>query len=168
MSIEAGADLTLTKSLPSRLASMQRRDAGSVLHKADDRKLGSPAYNCCWVLPVARPRSSPELGVRARASRPTDLVVAALGGSAAISSVTRETVRDGAMTDPTTRTSAPTAGCQVQRCWSRRAPVAARSGDRLLSEPTAGARPCRQEPLFMPHRRPSMRAYLCPGSQAES
>ena len=91
---------------------MQRRDAGSVLHKADDRKLGSPAYNCCWVLPVARPRSSPELGVRARASRPTDLVVAALGGSAAISSVTRETVRDGAMTDPTTRTSAPTAGRQ--------------------------------------------------------
>jgi hypothetical protein len=31
----------------------------------------------------------------------------------------------------------------------RVASVAARSGDRLLSEPTAGTQPCRQEPLFM-------------------
>jgi hypothetical protein len=34
---------------------------------------------------------------------------------------------------------------------SRRvAPVSARSGDRLLSEPTADTQPCRREPLFMP------------------
>jgi hypothetical protein len=39
---------------------------------------------------------------------------------------------------------------------SRRiSPVAAHSGDRLLSEPTAGTQPCRREPLFMPHSGPS-------------
>src|SRR5580700_1164609 len=32
----------------------------------------------------------------------------------------------------------------------RISPVAAHSGDRLLSEPTAGTQPCRREPLFMP------------------
>jgi len=32
----------------------------------------------------------------------------------------------------------------------RFSPVAARSGDRLLSEPTAGTQPCWQEPLFIP------------------
>src|ERR1700724_480336 len=31
----------------------------------------------------------------------------------------------------------------------RISPVAAHSGDRLLSEPTAGTQPCRREPLFM-------------------
>src|ERR1700732_577934 len=40
---------------------------------------------------------------------------------------------------------------------SRRiSPVAAHSGDRLLSEPTAGTQPCRREPLFMPHCRHSL------------
>src|SRR5262249_7707401 len=33
-------------------------------------------------------------------------------------------------------------------------PVGPRSGDRLLSEPTAGTQPCRREPLFMPRNRP--------------
>jgi hypothetical protein len=32
----------------------------------------------------------------------------------------------------------------------RISPIAAHSGDRLLSEPTAGTQPCRREPLFMP------------------
>src|SRR5271166_3131002 len=32
----------------------------------------------------------------------------------------------------------------------RISPVAAHSGDRLLSEPTAGTQPCRREPLFLP------------------
>jgi hypothetical protein len=36
----------------------------------------------------------------------------------------------------------------------RISPVAAHSGDRLLSEPTAGTQPCRREPLFMPQSRP--------------
>ena len=36
--------------------------------------------------------------------------------------------------------------------------VAAHPGDRLLSEPTAGTQPCRREPLFMPHSRPSTAA----------
>jgi hypothetical protein len=35
--------------------------------------------------------------------------------------------------------------------FRRISPVAAHSGDRLLSEPTAGTQPCRREPLFMPH-----------------
>jgi hypothetical protein len=34
--------------------------------------------------------------------------------------------------------------------FRRISPVAAHSGDRLLSEPTAGTQPCRREPLFMP------------------
>jgi hypothetical protein len=34
--------------------------------------------------------------------------------------------------------------------YRRISPVAAHSGDRLLSEPTAGTQPCRWEPLFMP------------------
>ena len=34
----------------------------------------------------------------------------------------------------------------------RISPIAAHSGDRLLSEPTAGTQPCRREPLFMPQR----------------
>jgi hypothetical protein len=34
--------------------------------------------------------------------------------------------------------------------YRRVSPVAAHSDDRLLSEPTAGAHPCRREPLFMP------------------
>src|SRR5438105_6009513 len=38
-------------------------------------------------------------------------------------------------------------------------PVAADSGDRLLSEPTAGIQPCRREPLFMPHCGHSQRAW---------
>src|ERR1700730_17335320 len=38
----------------------------------------------------------------------------------------------------------------------RISPVAAHSGDRLLSEPTAGTQPCRREPLFMPHCRHSL------------
>jgi len=33
--------------------------------------------------------------------------------------------------------------------FRRNSPVAAHSGDRLLSEPTAGTQPCRREPLFM-------------------
>src|SRR5580700_6743929 len=33
--------------------------------------------------------------------------------------------------------------------FRRVSPVAAHSGDRLLSEPTAGTQPCRREPLFM-------------------
>jgi len=33
--------------------------------------------------------------------------------------------------------------------FPRISPVAAHSGDRLLSEPTAGTQPCRREPLFM-------------------
>ena len=33
--------------------------------------------------------------------------------------------------------------------YRRISPVAAHSGDRLLSEPTAGTQPCRREPLFM-------------------
>jgi hypothetical protein len=32
----------------------------------------------------------------------------------------------------------------------RISPVTAHSGDRLVSEPTAGTQPCRREPLFMP------------------
>jgi hypothetical protein len=40
--------------------------------------------------------------------------------------------------------------------WYRRiSPVAAHSGDRLLSEPTADTQPCRREPLFMPQSCPS-------------
>src|SRR5467141_3289667 len=35
----------------------------------------------------------------------------------------------------------------------RISPVAAHSGDRLLSEPTADTQPCRREPLFMPRSR---------------
>jgi len=45
----------------------------------------------------------------------------------------------------------------------RVAPVAARSGDRLLSEPIAGTQPCRREPLFMPLRRPCGQAGSRPG-----
>src|ERR1700726_4820342 len=42
-----------------------------------------------------------------------------------------------------------------RKVWNRRiSPVAAHSGDRLLSEPTAGTQPCRREPLFMPLKRP--------------
>jgi len=33
--------------------------------------------------------------------------------------------------------------------FRRISPVAAHSGDRLLSEPTAGTQPCRREPLFL-------------------
>ena len=40
----------------------------------------------------------------------------------------------------------------------RISPVAAHSGDRLLSEPTAGTQPCRREPLFMPLTRRLRRA----------
>ena len=36
----------------------------------------------------------------------------------------------------------------------RVSPVAAQSGDRPLSEPTAGTQPCRPETLFMPRSRP--------------
>jgi hypothetical protein len=36
-------------------------------------------------------------------------------------------------------------------CNRRVSPVAAHSGDRLLSKPTAGTQPCLREPLFMPH-----------------
>ena len=32
----------------------------------------------------------------------------------------------------------------------RVSPIAARSGERLLSEPRAGTQPCRREPPFMP------------------
>ena len=39
----------------------------------------------------------------------------------------------------------------VNACYRRISPVAAHSGDCLLSEPTAGTQPCRREPLFMPH-----------------
>ena len=35
---------------------------------------------------------------------------------------------------------------RFRRIW----PVAAPSGDRLLSEPKAGTQPCRREPLFVP------------------
>ena len=35
--------------------------------------------------------------------------------------------------------------------FRRISPIAAHSGDRLLSEPTAGTQLCRREPLFMPH-----------------
>jgi hypothetical protein len=38
--------------------------------------------------------------------------------------------------------------------FRRISPVAAHSGDRLLSEPTADTQPCRREPLFMPHTGP--------------
>jgi hypothetical protein len=44
--------------------------------------------------------------------------------------------------------SAPTNGRN-----RRISPVAAHSGDRLLSEPIAGTQPCGREPLFMPHCR---------------
>ena len=45
------------------------------------RSPGHAAYNSRRVLPVARARTrSPKLGVRAPASRPPDLLVAALGG----------------------------------------------------------------------------------------
>src|ERR1700730_4040067 len=37
----------------------------------------------------------------------------------------------------------------------RISPVAAHSGDRLLSKPTAGTQPCRREPLFMPDSGPT-------------
>jgi len=37
-----------------------------------------------------------------------------------------------------------------ERPESAISPVAAHSGDRLLSEPTADTQPCRREPLFMP------------------
>ena len=53
--------------------------------------------------------------------------------------------------------------------WKRRvSPVAAQSGDRPLSEPTAGTQPCRPEPLFMPHCRQatvgrSPSTVVCPG-----
>src|SRR5262252_5692159 len=44
------------------------------------RSPGHAAYNSRRVLPVARARTrSPKLGVRAPGSRPTDLLVAALG-----------------------------------------------------------------------------------------
>jgi hypothetical protein len=35
--------------------------------------------------------------------------------------------------------------------YRRISPIGALSGNRLLSEPTAGTQPCRREPLFMPH-----------------
>ena len=38
--------------------------------------------------------------------------------------------------------------------FRRISPVAAHSGDRLLSEPTAGTQPCRRDRLFMPRSRP--------------
>ena len=38
---------------------------------------------------------------------------------------------------------------QIKVRIRRISPVAAHSGDRLLSEPTAGTQPCRREPLFM-------------------
>jgi hypothetical protein len=41
--------------------------------------------------------------------------------------------------------------------FRRISPVAAHSGDRLLSEHTAGTQPCRREPLFMPLKRPCRR-----------
>ena len=40
----------------------------------------------------------------------------------------------------------------------RISPVAAHSGHRLLSEPTAGTQPCRREPLFMPQNGHSVSA----------
>src|SRR5215470_2051248 len=43
----------------------------------------------------------------------------------------------------------PPASGFVHRRFS---PVAAHSGDRLLSEPTADTQPCQREPLFMPSR----------------
>ena len=43
----------------------------------------------------------------------------------------------------------------------RISPVAAHSGDRLLSEPTAGTQPCRRERLFLPH---TCRSQDPPGS----
>jgi hypothetical protein len=39
--------------------------------------------------------------------------------------------------------------------FRRVSPVAARSGDRLLTDPTAGTQPWRREPLFMPLSRHS-------------
>jgi hypothetical protein len=48
----------------------------------------------------------------------------------------------------------------------RISPVAAHSGDRLLSEPTAGTQPCRREPLFMPRCRRSGRDWDRPSRVA--
>jgi hypothetical protein len=51
------------------------------------------------------------------------------------------------------------------KIWNPRiSPVVAHSGDCLLSEPTAGTQPCRQEPLFMPH---SGRSLTQPDSGAD-
>jgi hypothetical protein len=41
---------------------------------------------------------------------------------------------------------------QANDDWRRVSPVAAHSGDRLLSEPAAGTQPWQREPLFMPKR----------------
>jgi hypothetical protein len=45
--------------------------------------------------------------------------------------------------------------CCVNGCIRRISPVAAHSGDRPLSEPTAGTQPCRREALFLPRSRPT-------------
>ena len=50
----------------------------------------------------------------------------------------------------------PSSGGEGGKVCNRRvSPIAARSGERLLSEPTTGTQPCRREPLFMPHCRHS-------------
>jgi hypothetical protein len=55
-----------------------------------------------------------------------------------------------------------------ERGSRRVAPVAARSGDSLLSEPTAGTQPCRREPLFMPRSRLSWGCPATPESGGNS
>ena len=50
-------------------------------------------------------------------------------------------------------------------CFRRIPPVAAYSGDRLLSEPTAGTQPRRREPLFMPEHGHSKSAAVARQAQ---
>ena len=55
----------------------------------------------------------------------------------------------------------PSSGGEGGKVCNRRvSPLAARSGERLLSEPTAGTRPRRREPLFMPPHLPSNRCRI--------
>src|SRR5215471_791641 len=56
-------------------------------------------------------------------------------------------------------------GCRCKVGLRRVSPVAVRSGDRLLSEPSADTQPCQREPLFMPHSghsSPLLRGQGCP------
>jgi len=65
--------------------------------------------------------------------------------------IAHEEKSDKAATGATALSRTSTFRGEDRKVRNRRiSPVAAHSGDRLLSEPTAGTQPCRREPLFMP------------------